>query len=248
MDNFRLTVVTIVFNDTENIIRTIESVLQHKTDEIEYVVIDGASTDGTTEKIKIYQSQIDCFISERDRGIYDAMNKGLELAKGDSIIFMNSGDIFSEELDLNSLLDRHDLTAEIIIGFSVQTFKGDAYLRPSRSNVNHLINYPAHQAIFVPKKCYKAVRFRDNLKIAADYYWIKDVLKLADYKIDESVISVFSLGGKSTSSKFADIYLMFKEMNARFCLAKSIVKFILFNILGRKRAFRLVYKDNYTRL
>ncbi|MES2394580.1 MAG: glycosyltransferase [Bacteroidota bacterium] len=248
MDNFKLTIVTIVYNDVDNITKTIKSVLGLKTNLIEYIVIDGLSKDGTVDKISAYKSEIDCFISEKDNGIYDAMNKALKLAKGDSIIFMNSGDIFSPEFNLSALIEHYDLLNDIIIGFSIQTYKGDSYLRPNKLRIDHLVNYPAHQAIFVPKKCYKRVCFRENLKIAGDYYWIQDVMKIAGYKIEEKIISVFTLGGKSTSNKFADIYMVFKEMGVRFLFIKTFVKFLLFNILGRKMAFRLIYKSNYKRL
>lgn len=248
MSLFKLSIVTVVYNDVGNIAKTIDSVLRLKTGEIEYLVIDGLSNDGTVDIIKSYQSEIDYFISEKDNGIYDAMNKALKQATGDSIIFMNSGDIFSPDLNLQTLMQDHEMADDIIIGFSIQEFKGDRYLRPDRSNLKHLVEYPAHQAIFVPKRCYKQVDFNSELKIAADYYWIKEVLRRADHTIIENVIAIFNLGGKSTSRKFSDIYLMNKEMQSDFCLVKSIIKFLLFNAIGRKAAFRLIYRNNYKRL
>jgi glycosyltransferase involved in cell wall biosynthesis len=248
MSSFKLTIVTVVFNDVGNISRTIESVLKHKSDFIEYLVIDGFSSDGTIEKVRQYESEINSFISEPDTGIYDAMNKGLQNANGDSIIFMNSGDVFAEGFDLRELINEYDLKNEIVIGFSVQTFMGDSYLRPGKTNIQQVIDFPAHQAIFVPQKRYKEVQFNSKLKIAADYYWIKDVMRETKVSITKHIISEFSLGGKSSSKRFKDIYLVFKEMNASFCLLKSISKFILFNTLGQKMAFRIIYRNKYSRL
>jgi len=248
MSDYKLSIVTVVYNDVNNIIHTIESVLSKKNNDIEYIVIDGASTDGTIEKIERYKSQISCFVSEQDNGIYDAMNKGLKLASGDAVIFMNSGDIFAPSLNLEQFLLNHDLANSVIIGFSIQQYKGDFYLRPKRSNIQHLLNYPAHQAIFVPKKYYKLVNFNTELKIAADYYWIKEILKLAPSQITNDVIAIFALGGKSTSSKFKDIQLMNQEMNTTNSMIKSFIKFTLFNFLGRKYAFRIIYRNNYSRL
>ncbi len=87
-----LSVITIVYNNVMDIERTMLSVLNQTYPHIEYLVIDGASTDGTTAIIKKYQSRLAKFVSEPDKGIYDAMNKGLLLATGDYVLFMNSGD------------------------------------------------------------------------------------------------------------------------------------------------------------
>jgi glycosyltransferase involved in cell wall biosynthesis len=89
-----LSVITVVYNNTRDIERTLLSVLNQTYRGIEYIVVDGASTDGTLEIIKGYESRIAKLISEKDKGIYDAMNKGLALATGDYVIFMNSGDEF----------------------------------------------------------------------------------------------------------------------------------------------------------
>lgn len=88
----KLTVITIVYNNVRDVERTVLSVLNQTYPNIEYLVIDGASTDGTLEILKKYEGKISKLISERDKGIYDAMNKGLALASGDYILFMNSGD------------------------------------------------------------------------------------------------------------------------------------------------------------
>ncbi|MCO5937266.1 glycosyltransferase [Mucilaginibacter sp. RB4R14] len=89
-----LSVITIVYNNARDIERTLLSVLDQTYDAVEYIVVDGASNDGTLEIIKRHESRIAKLISEKDKGIYDAMNKGLALATGDYVIFMNSGDEF----------------------------------------------------------------------------------------------------------------------------------------------------------
>ncbi|WP_197742825.1 glycosyltransferase family 2 protein [Lentilitoribacter sp. Alg239-R112] len=89
-----VTVVTVVYNGLADIEDTIKSVLKQDYARIEYIIIDGSSTDGTVDLISKYSYQIDYFISEPDRGIYDAMNKGISVATGDWIIFMNAGDWF----------------------------------------------------------------------------------------------------------------------------------------------------------
>ena len=88
----KLTIITIVYNNVRDVERTINSVLNQTYQNIEYIIIDGQSTDGTLAVIEKYRSKISKIISERDKGIYDAMNKGLAMATGDYVLFMNSGD------------------------------------------------------------------------------------------------------------------------------------------------------------
>ncbi|MFI5451776.1 glycosyltransferase family 2 protein [Pedobacter sp. UC225_61] len=90
--NPKLSVITIVYNNVVAIERTMLSVLNQTYSNIEYIVIDGASNDGTIDIITKYKNRLAIFVSEQDRGIYDAMNKGLALATGDYVLFMNSGD------------------------------------------------------------------------------------------------------------------------------------------------------------
>ncbi|SVC94866.1 uncharacterized protein METZ01_LOCUS347720, partial [marine metagenome] len=87
-----VTVVTVVFNDAKHIEETINSVINQTYDNVEYLVIDGGSSDGTVDVLSKYDDQIDYWVSESDKGIYDAMNKGIELATGVWLNFMNSGD------------------------------------------------------------------------------------------------------------------------------------------------------------
>ncbi|KQN34651.1 glycosyl transferase family 2 [Pedobacter sp. Leaf41] len=93
----KLTVITIVYNNVRDIERTINSVLNQTYTQIEYIIIDGKSTDGTLAIIETYKSKISKIVSEPDKGIYDAMNKGLALATGDYVLFMNSGDEIYDE-------------------------------------------------------------------------------------------------------------------------------------------------------
>jgi glycosyltransferase involved in cell wall biosynthesis len=88
------TIITPVYNGARYIKETIESVLGQTYPHVQYIVVDGGSTDGTVELVKAYGSRIDTFISEPDNGMYDALAKGLELAKGDVIAYLNAGDVY----------------------------------------------------------------------------------------------------------------------------------------------------------
>lgn len=92
----KLTVITVVFNDVEGFEKTVLSVIEQRKyfDSIEYVVVDGGSTDGTRDRILEYDEHIDTWVSEDDGGIYDAMNKAIGMATGDALMFLNAGDYF----------------------------------------------------------------------------------------------------------------------------------------------------------
>lgn len=244
-DKYVLTIVTVVYNDVDNIEKTLKSVERIKSSHIQYIVIDGSSKDGTLEIIKKYNGIIDILVSEKDDGIYDAMNKGLDFAEGTTVVFMNGGDIFHEKFNPIDTITKYDYANFTLIGYSLQTFQEDIYLRPSKNNIKNLLKNPAHQAVFVPKIKYSKIKYNLNYRISADYYWIKEVVNGNEYVVIDDIVAIFSLGGKSTSNKFSDILLMNKEMNLKHIYLKTIIKFLMFNLLGRKLSFRFLYRKKY---
>lgn len=101
-----VTVITVVYNAKELLEETILSVLNQTYSNIEYIIVDGGSTDGTLDIIKKYQDKISKYISEPDQGIYDAMNKGMSLSKGQWLNFMNAGDSFYSNDVLQKVFER----------------------------------------------------------------------------------------------------------------------------------------------
>jgi glycosyltransferase involved in cell wall biosynthesis len=99
----KVSIITAVFNAAETVEATIQSVLGLDYPSVEYIVIDGGSTDGTVDIIKRYRSQIHAFVSEKDNGVFDAMNKGIKLATGKWVNFMNAGDTFCSPGILNEM-------------------------------------------------------------------------------------------------------------------------------------------------
>ena len=93
----KVSIITVVYNNQEQIQGAIQSVLKQDYSNIEYIVIDGNSNDGTISAIEEYLDQIDCFISSPDKGIYDALNKGIELSTGEIIGILHSDDLFADE-------------------------------------------------------------------------------------------------------------------------------------------------------
>lgn len=114
----KVSVITVCYNASQVLERTIRSVLEQTYPDIEYIVIDGNSTDGTQEIIKRYSARITKYLSEPDSGIYDAMNKGITMAEGDYVNFMNAGDIFSSPDVIQKVVDFADNRADVIYGYS----------------------------------------------------------------------------------------------------------------------------------
>ena len=111
----KFSIVTIVLNDKNNIEKTIQSVLNQNI-EIEYIIIDGGSTDGTLEVIEKYRDKIDILVSEKDDGIYNAMNKATEKANGEWVCFMNSGDGFYNSNVLKNILPNIENSLDVVYG------------------------------------------------------------------------------------------------------------------------------------
>ena len=132
-----VTVVTVVYNNAETIEETIRSVLYQTYDNVEYIIIDGGSDDGTLEIIKSYNDSIDYWISEPDKGIYNAMNKGIPLARGQYINFLNADDhyLYSGVVEIITGLFR-ETGSQIIIGNAVMLSKKTGVGHIRHSNVN----------------------------------------------------------------------------------------------------------------
>lgn len=122
--NVRLSVITVCYNAVDSIERTIISVVSQKAVKIEYIIIDGGSKDGTITIVNKYRDNISCFISEPDKGIYDAMNKGIKNATGDWLLFMNAGDVFVTSDALHKLYNEStkDSSVRIVRGNIIRKY------------------------------------------------------------------------------------------------------------------------------
>ena len=131
----KYSIITVNYNNKDGLRKTIESVIHQTFRDFEFIVIDGGSTDGSAEVLKEYDAQIDYWVSEPDKGVYYAMNKGTRQAHGDYLNFMNSGDCFYDEKVLEHLSAK-GLSADIIVGrdyhFNETTQQGFATLLPTR--------------------------------------------------------------------------------------------------------------------
>ena len=173
----KISIVTVTYNCASIIENTILSCITQDYDNKEYIIIDGNSSDGTLEVIKRYSTAIDYFISEPDSGIYDAMNKGLNIATGDWIFFLNAGDKFYSSNTLSDIFHMLNADADAVVcDYYSITNKGTIYRKIDRPfyafNHHYLSMGFNHQCIFVKAIWAKKLMFDLSFRCCADYNMI----------------------------------------------------------------------------
>ena len=167
----KISVITVCYNSEKFIEATINSVISQDFSNIEYIIIDGNSSDNTINIIRQYENKIFKWISEPDKGIYDAMNKGAKLATGDWIIFMNSGDIFIHESVLSDIFYIYDFkNINIIYGNIINDW--GTYKEKRKAFPLEKMSYRmpfCHQAVFIRRDVFLHNLFDISFKYAADY-------------------------------------------------------------------------------
>lgn len=216
MSNIKVSIITVVWNGEKTIKDTIESVLSQTYSDIEYILIDGCSTDKTVEIINDYEQKISKFISEPDNGIYDAMNKGIDMATGDIVGILNSDDFYIDELTIGKVVKEFE---EKLVD---SVYADLVYIKPE--NLNKTVRYydssifnpskfayglmPAHPTFFVKREIYKKYgMFRTDLKVAADFDILARFLYIhkISYSYINEVLVKMRTGGVSTS--FSSIWI-----------------------------------------
>jgi glycosyltransferase involved in cell wall biosynthesis len=174
----KISIITVVRNNASTIKDTIDSVLKQTYSNVEYIVIDGSSTDGTIEIIQGYKKYIKKFISEKDKGVYDAMNKGINLATGDVIGLLNGDDVYFDETVLQNVANAFKKNESDCV-------YGDLYY-VARNNLDEIVRYwksskfkkgsfargwhPPHPTFFLKKEVYSKYGLYDiEMKVSADF-------------------------------------------------------------------------------
>ena len=170
----RITVVTVVFNCVDSIEDTLLSVINQSHPGIEYIVVDGGSTDGTLQIIQKYDKHIDVWISERDKGIYNAMNKGIDRSSGDWIIFMNAGDRFNTACTVKNIVSALDEEFAVVAG-GVRYIYDESHTRIKHMKLKFsgfYMSVPHHQASFINNRLMKSYRYDESFRIRGDLDFI----------------------------------------------------------------------------
>lgn len=209
-----ISIITINLNNLTGLKKTISSVLNQFYNQIEFIIIDGLSNDGSKEYIVQNKSLFYAYISEKDNGIYHAMNKGIRLSTGDFVIFLNSGDTLDSPNILNEI--PFNLLKDKLIFGRARLSNGKLY--PNTDKIKYWLNYslPNHQAMFFPKKFYKKNYFNENFKIVGDSEYKFRAFQDLDYFFTDLVICRFDLNGLSNNYYTYEAYkkILIESINA----------------------------------
>lgn len=171
----KVSVITICYNVVHDIEKTVLSVINQKNCEIEYIIVDGASTDGTMDIVEKYRDNISVIISEPDKGIYDAMNKGIKLATGNWINFINAGDSYHNDTVLSNFIPKIEDSTDIAYGDTKMIYSvGVRIWKPlSLEQMKNRMCF-GHPATFVKTSYHKQHLFDTSYKSSADYKMLFD--------------------------------------------------------------------------
>ncbi|WP_164970297.1 glycosyltransferase family 2 protein [Halarcobacter ebronensis] len=229
----KISIVTIVLNDKQNIENTILSVLSQDV-QFEYLVIDGGSTDGTLDIIEKYRDKIDIFLSEKDAGIYNAMNKAIDLANGEWICFMNSGDMFYNSDVLKTILPNLDDNVDIVYGDQEVRYASKRKILKANISIQDIWKGMifSHQSCFVKKDILKEFRFNESNRITADYELFYSLFKAnKTFSYIPMIVASVSAGGLSDIRRIESIVSRWKIVDKNIIVNIYYLKLIIMESL-----------------
>lgn len=201
----KLSIITINFNNCDGLRKTLESVAAQTTREFEYIVIDGGSTDGSVEVIKDFSSIIDFGISEKDSGIYNAMNKGAKHAHGEYLLFLNSGDTLFDDSVISNVLPKL-VNYDIISGCTLDYTENKSYLKvpPEQVSLYTFIGGSLpHPSSFIKRSIFEAIGgYHEEYRIISDWCFFIEavIINNCSYTTISDVIAKFNCFGISSTS------------------------------------------------
>ena len=239
--NPKFSIITVCLNEVQSIRKTCESIQAQLFNDFEWIVIDGQSTDGTLDLLSEYASRIHQLVSEPDNGIYDAMNKGIKLAKGAYLLFMNAGDYFYDNVALQAVSqapDRDVLYGDVLCIDA----KGDSFVKtmPNELPRNFLLrNMMPHQASFIKKELFEKYGDYDlAYKIAADFDLFVRFLyqnRATSFHVPE-VLAVFKTDGISSTPRYKQL-----RKKENHLIRKHYFPWYLYGFKGLKMDVRLKF-------
>ena len=199
----KFSVITVNYNNGDGLRKTMLSVLAQSFEDYEYIIIDGGSTDESVKIIEMYTDEVDYWVSEPDEGIYHAMNKGVRRAKGEYLVFMNSGDCFHDSFVL-SWVATQKIEEEIAIGKVYCTVAGRIKEAPDTdcSMMDLYRNHPPHQAAFLKRVLFDDGLFDESFRLVSDWVFLIDrmIFKNCSYRYLDRIIADYDMEGVSSTS------------------------------------------------
>lgn len=248
-DNPLVSIITVCFNAVNDIEETIQSVINQTYENIEYIIVDGGSKDGTIDIIQKYESHIAKWVSEPDKGIYDAMNKAIELASGKWLNFMNAGDYFVDHHVIANILNWFDSDSDILYGDTIIEL-GERHIVTVKAKTDALANPKSmamgfnHQSTFVKTELAKLYPFDLSFKLAADFNMMLTLYRKS-YKFGYVGIPIayYDTYGVSSQNIFLHRYECLMSRNpqakysnwirAKFISYKILIKLNIKKIMGK---------------
>ena len=214
-----ITVVTVCYNSADLIEETLKSVTEQNYSNKEYVVIDGASTDGTDQIIDKFIDSIDFYVSEPDNGIYHAMNKAVVKASGDWLIFMNAGDAFVDSEVLQKVANSLSDETDVLYGDILTLKNRELILKKSPPKITHMHRMPfCHQAVFTRTSLLRKFPFDEKYALSADFKLFKQLKsEEVDFEKIPITITIYDRTGLSSSQRskgLAENIAIIKEVDS----------------------------------
>lgn len=208
MEKPKVSVVTINLNMRAELEDTIKSVVAQTYPNLEYLIIDGGSRDGSVETIQRYADAIHYWVSERDAGLYDAMNKGARAAKGDWVIFMNAGDTFADATAVADMFSQDYRDAELLYGHSKRRYVKEGVERLARAEAPSVLPLRmncSHQSLFTRRRLLAEHPFSIDL-MAADYeFLVRMYVAGKNFQMVDRVVGVNANGGVSDRKRMQSL-------------------------------------------
>jgi len=246
----KVSVITVCYNAEKLIELTIRSVLSQIYPEVEFIVIDGGSQDGTLSIVNTYKDKISKIISEQDNGIYDAMNKGIRYATGDILYFLNSDDYFCDENVVGDAVQEFEKVDRIGIIYGKLNFVNippqlavyfQNYRFQFRSKWHLLIQSNPQQCFFVRKSVFEQIGVFDvHCRICADYDWfLRCWNQRVGIRFTDRFIAVYNCQGVSFTGRYGGIMERIRVVYRN----ASFIEFIYYLIVATIRKLKDLLKD-----
>jgi glycosyltransferase involved in cell wall biosynthesis len=234
---YKITVITINYNNKQGLEKTFLSVCNQTSKNFEYIVIDGGSSDGSLNLLEEYKNHISYSVSEKDKGIYHAMNKGIKVATGDFLIFMNSGDVFYNKTIINTIANELKNTDEIVYGDVLLKNELTGYqniqIHPEKLTFKYFYQQTiCQQACIIKKSLFDTVfYFNENHKIVSDWEFLIVAIFIHKVSIRKIpfVLAIFDCEGVSSNQNMRIIASKEREevIDCYFSLFKDDYKKLL---------------------
>ena len=215
--SINVSIVVVSFNSKKELAKTLKSINSQIYKNIEVVVVDSQSNDGTKEYLNKNKNLYQKLIQKKDKGIYDGMNKGIKLCKGKWILFLNSGDIFYSKKILKKISKNFENQNDIIYGDTIINNNNIKYLKKSKKFKKINFEMPfCHQSVFVKKEILNKFKFDLKYKISADYdLFYKLFKKKFNFFKSQFVISEITSGGLSDAER-GKVFKEYKKINQKY--------------------------------